>query len=220
MEQEDFYEPIETIHNHISQFFSEDEMTVFQQSTTPEGENQVDICWIRPKNPDLPYSILLTIGVSRYYQKIEKDSKHPRLIELAMLVPKEWDFHESKWDALEMWPIHHLSNIGKIPTRNNIWLGYGHTVVWKTDQSNFPGTNFNSSIIIPSMTLPEIFVNIAINDHEKVYIFSVVPLYPEELKFKMSNGVGDLVEKFNEFKLEEIVDVDRKNTCKNLDKFS
>jgi len=70
------------------------------------------------------------------------------------------------------------------------------------------------------MTLPEIFVNIAINDKEKVYIFSVVPLYPEELKFKISNGVGDLVEKFNEFNIEEIVDVDRKNTCKNLDKLS
>ncbi|MBK8393017.1 MAG: suppressor of fused domain protein [Saprospiraceae bacterium] len=53
-----------------------------------------------------------------------------------------------------------------------------------------------------------------------VYIFSVVPVYPEELKFKISNGVGELVEKFNEFDLEEIVNIDRKNTCKNLDKFS
>ena len=120
MEQEDFYDPIEAIHNHISQFFGEDELTVFQQSTTPEGDNQVDICWIRPKDPDLPYSILLTIGVSRYYQKIEKDSIHlQKMVDDQLSEPLSYALSDVY--PLDKNPSTTIEE--KIITKKTFWLG-------------------------------------------------------------------------------------------------
>lgn len=94
------------------------------------------------------------------------------------------------------------------------WIGYGHTISWVDSEKDcFPGTEFNSTIILPSRELPESFTQIK-NGENTIKIYSAIPLYSEELKFKLDNDADTLIDKFNEFNIQEIIDLKRINTCK------
>jgi hypothetical protein len=55
-----------------------------------------------------------------------------------------------------------------------------------------------------------------VTDKKKVRLYSMIPLYKEEMNFKIKNGVESLVNKFVKFGVSDMIDVDRKNTCKKL----
>ena len=64
------------------------------------------------------------------------------------------------------------------------------------------------------MELSDEFTQIKLNDNKQIDIYTLIPLYKEELEFKKQNGAYELIEKFDEFGVEEIVKVGRRNTCK------
>ncbi|MEM6378252.1 MAG: suppressor of fused domain protein [Bacteroidota bacterium] len=207
-------DPIEIIDAHLDQFFEEKEITVFHEVGTEADLDHLDIYWIRPQKGILDYAMLLTVGMSRIPQNIELGSTDPAFIEVIMLVSLEWDFSAYKWTDDEYWPIRHLRTIGKIPSSQNTWYGFGHSISWKTDESLIPGTGFNGSVLLNTKTLPKEFVNIKVNDQKAIKIFSAVPVYPEELDFKIKHSANDLLDKFDRYHIDEVVDVNRKNTCR------
>ncbi|GAB5552106.1 MAG: suppressor of fused domain protein [Saprospiraceae bacterium] len=207
-------DPIEIIDAHLDQFFEEDEVIVFHEINTPEDENHIDIYWIRASKDVMDFAILLTVGMSRVEQNLEGDYDAPNFMEVMMLVPWDWNFSDYHWTDDEYWPIHHLKTIAKIPSDQNTWYGYGHTISWKSDSSLISGTGFNGSILLNTRILPDEFINIKVNDQKTIHIFSAIPVYPEELDFKIKYSADELIDKFNRYQIDEVVDINRKNTCK------
>jgi len=203
---------IELFDNHLDRFVDDDELVVFHD--VESKDNHIDIYWIKPNKEYRPYSILMTVGMSRFPMNVPTGYEDKRLIELSMLFPKAWDFSNinSKPDTLQ-WPIHHLRSIGKMPISKNTWIGFGHTISYHRKESDlFPGTRFSSTIILPSIHLPETFIKIPL-EKETISIYTAIPLYPEELDYKNSHDTNSLIEKLNDFKIQEIIDIDRINTC-------
>jgi len=64
-----------------------------------------------------------------------------------------------------------------------------------------------------SMELSDDFTHIELDSDEVVTIFTLIPLYKEELEFKKQNGATALLERFDQFGVEEIVKVGRPNIC-------
>lgn len=207
-------DPIEIIDTHLEQFFEEDEVIVFHELDTPEDENHIDIYWIRAPKDIMDYAILLTVGISRVEQNLEGDYDAPNFIEVMMLVPWDWNFSDYHWTDDEYWPIHHLKTIAKIPSTQNTWYGYGHSIDSAADNSLIKGTNFKASVLLETITLTNDFVNIKVDDEKTIHIFSAVPIYPEELDFKIKHSAGELIDKFNRYRIDEVVDINRRNTCK------
>jgi hypothetical protein len=208
-EQQDI---IELMDDHLDSFVSEDEIIVFDDSGSIE--NHIDICWIKPNMEYRPYSILLTCGMSRNPMNVPKGLEDKKYLEIAMLLPSDWDLSDikTKPDSIS-WPIHHMKGIGKIPVDQNTWIGFGHTIDYNKSKGDyFPDTKFTSSIILPSISLPENFVRIK-KDNDIINIFSAIPIYKEELDYKLVNDTNSLIEKFNEFEIKEILDTQRINTC-------
>lgn len=73
---------------------------------------------------------------------------------------------------------------------------------------------FNSIMLAHSMELSEEFTCIELADENTIDIYTMIPLYKEELEFKKKNGAMDLLELFDKFGIEEIIKVGRKNVCK------
>jgi hypothetical protein len=213
MYDEKYLDTIEMIDSHLVQFVDEDEVVIFEDS---ESEiHPVDIYWIKPNMEYRPYSILMTCGMSRFAIAVPDEFEDERFLEIAMLFPKSWDFDNisSKPETIT-WPIQHLRTIGKMQVVQDTWLGLGHTVLYKNGNDEFfPGTRFNSTIIFQSITLPKAFTEIE-NGDDVVKIYSAVPLYPEELRFKLEKDSDLLIERFDKFNIQEVVDVNRINTCK------
>ena len=213
MHKEEDLNTIKIIDNHLDRFFEEDEVTIFHDMDD-EG-NHIDVYWINPSNESTNYSILLTCGISRNGMKVPKELADKKYIELAMILPLSWNLHDyENRSAEEKWPVQHLKSIAKIPLENDTWLGFGHTISWSPNRDEkIPGTGFNSSIILEPLRLNDSFTEI-IDGDKTIRILSVIPLYPEELTYKATNSSSELIDRFNEFKTEDILNLHRINTCK------
>ena len=213
MEDEKYTDLIELFEAHLEGFVEEDDIVIFED--TESGENVVDIYWIKPNAEYRPYSILVTCGMSEFASTLPEGFEENRYVELAMLFPMDWDFDniDDKPESVT-WPLDLLQGMAKMHVTEETWFGFGQTIDCSNKKDEcFPGTKFNSSIVLPSIKLPKEFTEIKIGN-DLIKIFSVVPIFPEELKFLKDNDANALIDKFNMFETQEIIDVNRKNTCK------
>lgn len=201
---------LQVLDEHLDNFIEEDELIVFHQADSKLPH--IDLFFIKPNAEYRPYGILLTCGMSILPMEVPKGSD--RYLEVAMLLPEDWQLENGAFLQDENgWPIQHLRSIANTVANPGSWVGYGHTFGYSSDASRcFPGTGFNSTILFNSFTLPEKFLQFRLDNHD-VKILSAIPLYPEELAFKLENGSSALIEKFREDRIEEIFSTKRPNTC-------
>lgn len=200
---------VELIDSHIEKFFDKSENIKVMHEIDSEIIHS-DV-YIINANKERPYHILLSCGMSALPMDVPEEIDAVEFAELLILLPAEWNLeYESFSDEHNYWPVRILKELSKLPHPNKTWLGYGHT--YETEFADNVG--FNSVILLNSMILSDEFTYF---DSKKgpVEIFSVIPLYPEELGFKKEYGRKALLEKFDEFKVDEVVDTNRPNTCLN-----
>lgn len=201
---------IDAIDIHLSQLIGEDE--VIELYDNDLETEPVDLLWIKP-NAYRPYVILMTCGISAKPMRIPADTKG-RFAELVMLLPPDANIadHESK-DEAKRWPFDHLRQIGHIVLSSNSYISFGKVFNYDEDDNFcFPGTNFNSSVILNSKTLPEAFVKIKFNA-EIIHLFTVTPLYLQEFLYLEQHNVNMLLDRFNESQISEVLDTNRLVTC-------
>ena len=58
------------------------------------------------------------------------------------------------------------------------------------------------------------FRKLKVSEEKTVYFLSVIPLYEEEMNFKLKHGTDPLVERLARAGISELLDVNRKNVCK------
>lgn len=203
---------VELIGKHLDQFFDEnDDIVVFD-----EIESDVihrDVYFVKA-NEDRPYHILLSCGMSALPMKIPEDIDSSPYAEVMILLPKEWNLeYDSFKDERNYWPIRLMKEIMILPHPDETWLGFGHTFAHEDDEEFAERIGFNSVMLANSMELPDDYTQIELDNDEFVTIFTLIPLYKEELKFKKQNGATALLERFDQFGVEEIVKVGRPNIC-------
>jgi hypothetical protein len=129
-----------------------------------------------------------------------------------MLLPPNWVMEQEKFnDENYWWPFRALKELSKYPHENKTWLGYGHT--FSSEDEYSPNCKFCGLILLNSISFSDEFMSIE-TPEKNVRIFSAIPLYKEEIDFKIKHGSAALMEKFEEYGIEEIVDINRPNVCK------
>jgi hypothetical protein len=195
----------DAIDNHLSMFFDEgDEIMFFHEKES--SDFHLDVCVIKPNKEYRDYTILLTRGVSSMLLPRDSISKY---IELCILLPPSWDLDNWK-DEKNFWPLGLIRSTGRYPSENNTWLGFGHTI---PNVKPEPGTDFMGTLVTKSITLPDDFQRIKYGE-DTIEIFTLVPLYIEELKYARDNGSDALLDLFDKENIGDIIDVNRKNVCK------
>jgi len=198
----------ELIDNHLSEFFDEDEILVMH-----EKESEVvhsDIYIIKP-NEDRDYYIMISSGMSALPMHVPFDSPHLAFAEVMILLPSDWNINYNDFaNENNYWPIRLLKQLSKYPHLNNTWLGWGHTI--PLNDQHIVNHNFHSVLLLDSITFSEDFTTIE-NEEKNICVYSVIPLYKEELDYVLQEGVSKLMEKFVLFNTEEIVNIHRINAC-------
>ncbi|MCL2184719.1 MAG: suppressor of fused domain protein [Treponema sp.] len=201
----DISESHKIVDAHLLKYLNNDEFMVFHEK---ESELfHLDIYWIKP-NENRSYNLLLTNGISSLAMNTP-DKSLTKNIELCILLPPDW-VSENDWKNPEKnWPITLLSSIGRYPFQNNTWLGFSHTI-----ETGYllPGTNFEGIMLLKSTMLPVDFQKINYGENN-IEIYTVFPLYMNELIFVRNNGLKDLLELFDKEKFNDIVNINRKNVC-------
>lgn len=204
---------VEIIDSHLDEFFDENSDIVVFDEIKSETIHR-DIFFIKATE-ERPYHILLSCGMSALQMNIPKDVNSSKYIEIMFLLPKEWNLnYEAFHDEKNYWPIRIMKEIMISPHENKSWFGYGHTFQFDDKEEFAEGIGFNSVMLANSMELSEEFTTIPLKNKKQIDIYTLIPLYPEELEFKKNTNANELLEKFDKNIIEEIVKIGRKNVCK------
>jgi hypothetical protein len=102
-----------------------------------------------------------------------------------------------------------------MPHEYDTWLSYGHTVSHGDPPEPYASsTQMNAVILLPSMNVPEPFWSLDGGDERKTFFWSLYPLYPEEVAFKMKHGADAIWDKLADAGVTDVLDPARKNVCR------
>lgn len=206
-----FEEHREWISEHISKTYSENEITVFHEILSLDFH--LDVYFIQPEK--LGFNILLTSGMSSMKMKVEEEVGEMDdlgFAELMLLLSKDIQFDEvHTGDQQNDWIISLLKQTARLPHYLNTWLGVGDSFQANDDLSPYSAhTDFVGVAVLPSVTFEEDFMEINREDR-KINIYSLLPLYKNELEYKIENGFEGFVKLLQAADPSEVLDNKRKN---------
>ena len=185
-------EEMETIEGHIQQYFGEFE-TVFHELSSPDIH--VDICVVPPSS-ERNYYTLVTMGMGAHKMNVPEELAEYKLerAELAIALPKGWklkqeDMRDERW----YWPIRLLKTLARLPIDSDTWLGFGHTMDHEEDFAK--DTKLCAAILTGPQGTEEGSEVCTLPGGEEVNFYQVIPLYRDELEYKLAHDADALLDK-------------------------
>ena len=163
-------------------------------------------------SPDIHLDVCITMGAGAYKMAIPEKWQKYQLdyAEYVIYLPKDWNIN-SGTDS-DYWPIKTLKDVARLPIWCNTWLSYGHTTQSDEEGSAYaPNTRFNS-VVLNYAENRNGDIRLVMPSGKVINFYEIIPMYPEELQFKMENGADALFEKFEEKGIQyRVVDINRRS---------
>ena len=185
-------EEMEAIEGHIQQYFGDFEH-VFHELASPDIH--VDICVVQP-SAERDYYTLVTMGMGAHRMNVPEELAEYKLerAELAIALPKDWklkqeDMRDERW----YWPIRLLKTLARLPIASDTWLGFGHTMDHEEDFAK--DTKLCAAILTGPQGTEEGSEVCTLPGGEEVNFYQVIPLYRDELEYKLAHDADALLDK-------------------------
>jgi len=211
-------ENIERISDHIEKHIGKIE-SVFHEIISDLVH--IDVHWVKP-NEKFPFHTLVTSGMSDLPMTTPEGYDVNKHLELCVLLPANWKIEGESFKTMEevfkdennYWPVRWLKIMARFPHEYNTWLGYGHTIPNGQNADAFSeNTKLGCMLLMPSLSLGNDFFELKIDDQKKINFYCLYPIYKEEMDLKLKKGTDGLIDKFDEFNVSDVIDINRKNTC-------
>jgi len=209
-------EYVEEIVAHFETVFPGRTSSVFHEIIS--DTIHIDVNIMEPTEEE-PFWVLYTNGMSDLPMTLpdeilaELDDQYDRA-EVMMFLPASWELtEESVKDENNYWPIRLMKQMARFPHQYNTWLGYGHTIPNYQDYEPYAdGTGLNGVVLYQ---LNEEISVIPTKDGNKIHTYFLIPLYKEEMDYKLEHGMDALMDKLLELD-DEVLELhaNRINTCK------
>lgn len=204
-------ENIDRISTHIQQHIGRIEM-VFHEVISDLVH--IDLHWVKP-TPENPYHTLITSGMSNLPMKVPPGAENFRFAELMLSLPSEWPMTMDDFeDERHYWPLRLLKMLARFPHEYKTWLYIGHTVPNDDPTKPYaPNTRLCCALLMPPLLTAAEFRTLQIDAERTIHFYSLIPLYREEMEFKLASGFDSLIDCFDKHEISELLDVDRANVC-------
>ena len=128
-----------------------------------------------------------------------------------MLLPGDWDMQALGGDTQEAcWPARLLKFLARFPHEYDTWFGAGHTIPNTADYLPYAeNTALSGTLLIDQ---PALAGPLETRDGVRINLYTALPLYREEMEYKLDYGLDALMERMERFK-PFILDVARENVC-------
>ena len=187
-------EEMEAVEAHIQQYFGKFE-NVFHELSSPDIH--VDICVV-PPSKERYYYTLVTMGMGAHRMNVPEELAEYKLerAELAIALPGNWklkreDLKNERW----YWPIRLLKTLARLPIASDTWLGFGHTMDNEEDFAK--GTKLCAAILTGPQDTEDGSEVCILPSGEEVNFYQVIPLYRDELEYKMAHDADALLDKMD-----------------------
>jgi hypothetical protein len=175
----------------------------------------IDVHTIEPTD-ERPFHTLVTSGMSDRAMTVPPECEDLRHAELMLSLPADWPLtREAFENEANYWPMRLLKMLARFPHEYETWLGWGHTIPNGDPAEPFSdGTKLCCALLLSPVLVPEGFSELKIDDERTVHFYSLIPIYKEEMDFKLEKGTDALVERFIEHQVTELLNPNRPNVCK------
>lgn len=171
-----------------------------------------------PATEQFPYLRLVTSGMSDLPMTVpdEVDADVPRYMELMVTLPADWPISQDAFeDERNYWPVRLLKGLARLPHEYDTWLGFGHTIPnGHPSEPYAPGVGFDGAIVLPPVTPPEDFAELALEDGKVISFMTIIPLYPEEMELKLKKGAEALLDRFDAKNIQDVIEPGRVNVAR------
>lgn len=166
--------------------------------------------------PKRNYYTLITSGMSDLPMNTPVEAEQSRYAELLMCLPATWQLSESALqDPTFDWPLHWLKTLARLPHEYDTWLGVGHTVPNGDPAVPFaPNTKLCCAMAATPVLFSDAFTELEVRPGKRIEFLSLLPLYQEEVEFKLKHGGAALFERLEAAQVTELLDIQRKNVCR------
>ena len=207
---------MKAIKAHITKYYGDIAIVLHEKVSV---DIHVDIAVIKPTE-ERNYYTLVTMGMGAYRMKVPQKLADIEIerAELMICLPPDWElpgncsacddslesslgsFHDEK----VYWPIRWLNFLAHFPIGNNTWIGYGHTVPNGENAEPFAeNTKLGCVLFIPPIQFDEEADRCEMPDGGSVVFYQILPIYADEMNYKLENGVIALMEKFDKYPTRE-----------------
>ena len=187
-------EEMEAVEGHIQQYFGKFE-NVFHELSSPDIH--VDICVVPPSG-DRDYYTLVTMGMGAHRMNVPEELAEYKLerAELAIALPGNWKLkHEDLKNERWYWPIRLLKTLARLPIASDTWLGFGHTMDNEEDFAK--DTKLCAAILTGPQDTEDGSEVCILPSGDEVNFYQVIPLYRDELEYKMAHDADALLDKMD-----------------------
>jgi hypothetical protein len=203
---------IEAISRHIEQYAGPP-ARVFHELISDLVH--VDVHLVEPTT-ERNYYTLVTSGMSDRPMPAPPGYEDSRYAELVICLPSSWQLTEEAFkDERHYWPIRWLKTLARLPHEYNTWLGATHTVPNGNPPQPFAdNTKLCCALLLKPVLFVDGFQTLSVNADKVIQFLTLVPLYREEMEFKLKSGLDPLLDRLDAAGVTELLDVRRKNVCK------
>ena len=187
-------EEMEAVEGHIQQYFGKFE-NVFHELSSPDIH--VDICVV-PPSEERDYYTLVTMGMGAHRMNVPEELAEYKLerAELAIALPGNWKLkHEDLKNERWYWPIRLLKTLARLPIASDTWLGFGHTMDNEDDFAK--DTKLCAAMLTGPQDAEDGSEVCILPSGEEVNFYQVIPLYRDELEYKLAYDADALLDKMN-----------------------
>lgn len=203
---------------HIDQYFGAYTQILTDNS---DPEHPMEIAVIPPRL-EHDYYTLVTVGLSRHRMYFPEERQEEKLerAELLINLPRDWkltkaDCREERWN----WPIRMMLAIARFAMEDpEVGLESRTTLMEGDDGVPFAGdTDLRGEILLWPGPFGQDSFACCLPDGEEVNFYQVIPLYQEELKYKLEHGSDALLDLCQDESL-EVIDPHRLNVVTDREK--
>ncbi len=209
----EMYSPEEwtAVEAHMQQYFGPSEH-VFHELVSPDIH--VDIYIIAP-TPERNYYILTTCGMGAHKMNVPAELADRKLsrAEILVTLPPDWkvDSSDERW----YWPLRWLKILARLPIEENSWLGWGHTVANSDDAPFADNTRLCGVLLMEPHAFDEAAFHCPLPDGDEVLFYQMIPLYFDEMQYKLKHDAETLLSRFP-LRFLEVLDVSRPSVCDGI----
>jgi hypothetical protein len=176
----------------------------------------IDVHHIKP-TAARNYHTLFTTGMSFLPMNTPEGLDHHQYAELMVCLPPAWPISDAGFqDDNNYWPIRWLKMLARLPHEYNSWLGPAHTIPNGDPPTPLSSqTKMSGIMLLPSTIASADFKTLTMPSGTIVRFYSIIPLYQEEMNYKLNNGAEALLDKLNKEQVNEIIHLKRKNVMKS-----
>lgn len=171
-------------------------------------EMEVKIAVIPPQQEN-EYYTLVTMGLGAYEMNVPDELKSHQLefAELVAYVPANWDLESG--EEKYRWVFHWLRHMARFPITKKSWIGFGRSM--KQEKAFHTETELNSILFLNA----SVAENLRLPSGKKINFYVMMPLYAEEIQYKIETNAQKLLEKFDAFGMvwPPVIENERRNVC-------